>query len=158
MNKSDVTQISIKPLSVNEPSEKELGEVALVLLPFLLPQKRSKANQEEFVQFVSEDKDINVHAASLKSIFPVIVVKGGFEGILSSSIVADKQVLFEVEGGMLEATMLLFATYYVFMFEYPSTLNNFSTYLHKRIFNIPDSRKLPTSVICFVNELESKDD
>ncbi len=31
----------------------ELAEVALTLLPFLLPQKRSKANQEEFVRFVS---------------------------------------------------------------------------------------------------------
>ena len=31
----------------------ELAEVALVLLPFLLSQKRSKANQEDFVRFVS---------------------------------------------------------------------------------------------------------
>ena len=94
------------------------------------------------------------YASSLLSPFPVIVAKGGLEGMLSSSIVAEKQVLFEVDGGMLEATMHSFATYYVFMFEYPPSLNNFFTYLQKCIFNIPDSRKLPTSIITFVNELE----
>ena len=31
----------------------ELAEVALALLPFLLPQKRNKSNQEEFVRFIS---------------------------------------------------------------------------------------------------------
>ena len=31
----------------------ELAEIALVLLPFLLPQKRNKSNQDEFVRFIS---------------------------------------------------------------------------------------------------------
>ena len=84
----------------------------------------------------------------------MIVVKGELEGMLSSSIVADQQVLFEVDGGMMEATMALFATYYVFMYEYPTSLNNFFTYLQKCIFQIPDARKLPTCVITFVNALD----
>ena len=71
--------------------------------------------------------------------------------MLISSIVADRQVpLFQVDGGMMNATMAWFATYYVFMFEYPASLNNFFTYLQK-YFRIPDARKLPTSVIMFVN-------
>jgi hypothetical protein len=85
---------------------------------------------------------------------PDIVVKGGLEGMLSSSIVADRQVLFEVDGGMMDATMALFATYYEFMYEYPASLNNLFTYLQKCIFQIPDARKLPTSVITFVNALD----
>ena len=67
----------------------------------------------------------------------MIVVKGGLEGMLSSSIVANRQVLFEVDGGMMDATMALFATYYVFMYEYPASLNNLFTYLQKCIFQIP---------------------
>ena len=84
----------------------------------------------------------------------MIVVKGGLEGMLSSSIVADRQVLFEMDGGMMDATVALFATYYVFMYEYPASLNNLFTYLQKCIFQIPDGRKLPTSVITFVNALD----
>ena len=53
----------------------------------------------------------------------------------------------------MNATMAWFATYYVFMFEYPASLNNFFTYLQK-YFRIPDARKLPTSVIMFVNALD----
>ena len=97
---------------------------------------------------------MDIYASSLQSPFPVVVSKERLEGMLSSSIVAEKQVLFEVDGGMLEATMHLFAKYYVFMFEYPPSLNNFFTYLLKSIFNITDSKKLLTSVITFVNELE----
>ena len=87
---------------------------------------------------------MDAFALTLKSPFPVIVVKGGLEGMLTSSVVADRQVLFEVEGGMVDATMALFATYYVFMYEYPASLNNVFTYLQKCIFQIPDGRKLPS--------------
>ena len=98
---------------------------------------------------------MDAFALTLKSPFPVIVVKGGLEGMLTSSVVAGRQVLFEVEGGMVDATMALFATYYVLMYEYPASLNNVFTYLQKCIFQIPDGRKLPTSVITFVNSLDS---
>jgi hypothetical protein len=52
-------------------------------------------------------------------------VKGNLKGMLISSIVADRQVLFQVDGGMMNATMALFATYYAFMFEYRAYLNIF---------------------------------
>ena len=96
---------------------------------------------------------MDAFALTIKSPFPVIVVKGDLEGMLTSSIVADGQVLFDVEGGMMDATLALFATYYVFMYEYPASLNNVFTYLQKCIFQIPDGRKLPTSVITFVNSM-----
>ena len=98
---------------------------------------------------------MDTFVSTLKSLFPDIVVKGGLEGILTLSIVADQQVLFEVEGGMVDATMALFSTYYVFMYEYPASLNNVFTYLQKCFFQIPNGQKLPTSVITFVNSLDS---
>ncbi len=58
-------------------------------------------------------------APTIQSPFPVIVVKG----MLISSIVADRQVLFQVDRRM-------------------------------AYFQIPDARKLPTSVITFVNALD----
>lgn len=93
-------------------------------------------------------------ARALKSPSPVIVVNGKFEAMMSSSIVADGEVLFEVDGGMMNATMALFATYYVFMYEYPVSLNNLFIYLQKCIFQIQDARKLPTAVITFVNTID----
>ena len=93
---------------------------------------------------------MDAFALTLESPFPAIVVKG----MPSSSIVADRQVLFEVEGEMMNPVMALFATHYVFMYEHPASLNNVFTYLHKCIFQIPDGCKLPASVITFVNSLD----
>ena len=70
-------------------------------------------------------------------------------------IAAERTVLFEVESrGMVEAMLALLATYYVFMFEYPQTLNNFYLYLQKWVLNIQDGKKLPAAVINFVNDLD----
>ena len=98
---------------------------------------------------------MDAFVSTLKSPFPVIVVEGGSEGMLTLSVVADQQVLFEVESRMVDATMVLFSMYYVFMHKYPASLNNVSTYLQKCIFQIPNGQKLPTSVITFVNSLDS---
>ena len=68
-----------------------------------------------------------------------------------SRVVADRQVLFEVEGGMVDTTVVLFAMYYVLMYEYPASLNNVFAYLQTCIFQILGGQKLPTSVITFVN-------
>ena len=96
---------------------------------------------------------MNAFALTLKSPFPINVVKGDLEGMLTLSNVADGQVLFDVESGMMDATLALFAPYYVFRYEYPATLNNVFTYLQRCIFQIADGRKLSTSVIAFVNSL-----
>ena len=85
--------------------------------------------------------------------FPVIVACGPLNAILGIYIVADHQMLFQVNGGIVEAVVALFACYYVFMIQYPVSLNNLFLYLQKCLFNIPDSQKLPTSVITFVNSL-----
>ena len=64
---------------------------------------------------------------------------------------ADFQVLFKVEGGMVDTTVVLFAMYYVLMYKYPASLNNVFAYLQTCILQILDGQKLPMSVITFVN-------
>ena len=74
----------------------------------------------------------------------------------SIHLVAEKQVICSVEdGSLLEAALCRLAVYYVFMFNYPMGLNNFYLYLQKCILDIQDGRKLPSSVLAFVNELQS---
>ena len=57
--------------------------------------------------------------------------------------------LFTVDGGIVEAVVSLFA----FMFEYPKAFKNLFVYMQKYLFNIPDSGRLPSSVITFINKL-----
>ena len=65
--------------------------------------------------------------------------------------VTDYQVLFTVNGGIVEAVVSLFARYYVFMIEYPKPLKNLFIYMQKCLFSISDSGKIPTSVMAFIN-------
>ena len=85
--------------------------------------------------------------------FPVILACGSLDAISRLYVVADYQVLFQINGGIVEAVVSLFACYYVFMIEYPKSLKNLFIYLQKCLFNISDTIKLPTSVITFVNKI-----
>ena len=58
-------------------------------------------------------------------------------------------------GNLLEATLGLLASNYVFMYNYLPSLNIFFLYLQKSILKISDGKKLPSSVITFVNEIDS---
>ena len=73
-------------------------------------------------------------------------------------LAADKQVICDFQASLVDATVALLATYYVFMFNYPPGLKNFFLYLQKCILHIQDGKKLPSSVISLVNsfhELQS---
>ena len=54
---------------------------------------------------------------------------------------------------MVEAALAFLATYYVFMFNYPPGLTNFYFFLQKCILHIQDGKKLPSSLISFVNSI-----
>lgn len=88
--------------------------------------------------------------------FPAIVVKGELKGLqdfTQVAIIAEKQVLCKVNGGLVDAAIGLMAAYYVFMFKYAGTLNHFCLFLQKCVLQIQDGKKLPASVITFVNKL-----
>ena len=63
-----------------------------------------------------------VKSDEYSSPFPVIFVLGTLDVISQIYIFADFQVLFTVDGGIVDAVVSLFASYYVFMFEYPRIL------------------------------------
>ena len=68
-------------------------------------------------------------------------------------IAADKQIICSFEVSLVEATLALLATYYVFMCNYPPGLANFYSYIQKCILHISDGKKLPSSLMSFVNSL-----
>lgn len=104
---------------------------------------------------MQESAKVEEALSQMSSPFPKILVTGTIESPDDISIVADRQMLFYIRGGIVEACLGLLATYYVFMFEYPNSLNIFFIYMQKCILNIQDARKLPASIIHFVNNLNT---
>ena len=83
---------------------------------------------------------VNVHAceevidkSNSTSPFPVIVIQGSLQAPEESWIVANYQVLFKFSGAIVECTVVLLATYYVFMYRYPASLN-IVFYIYKNVF------------------------
>ena len=84
--------------------------------------------------------------------FPGIIVKGALKDF-KVAIIAEKQVLCEFTGGLVDATIGYMAAHYVFMFKYACSLNNFCLFLQKCVFQIQDCKRLPSTVISFVNKI-----
>ena len=88
--------------------------------------------------------------------FPFIILKGRLDSHDQElHLAADKQLLCSFTGSLVEATLGLLSSYYVFMYNYPAGLKNIFLYLQKCIMQIHDGKRLPTSVITFVNEIDS---
>lgn len=88
--------------------------------------------------------------------FPFIILKGHLDSHDQElHLAADKQLLCSFTGSLVEAILGLISCYYVFMFNNPAGLKNIFLHLQKCILQIHDGRKLPASVITFVNEIDS---
>lgn len=85
--------------------------------------------------------------------FPFLIFTGTLDLLGKIYIAADQQILCYFEASMVEAALALLATYYVFMFNYPPGLTNFYLFLKKCILHIQDGKKLPSSLISFVNSI-----
>ena len=64
--------------------------------------------------------------------FPGIIVKGALQDC-KVAIIAEKQVLCEFSGGLVDATIGYMAAHYVFMFKYACSLSNFCLFC-KNVF------------------------
>ena len=62
-------------------------------------------------------------------------------------LAANKHIICDFEGSLVESALALLATYYVLMYNYPPGLIHFFIFLHKCILHIQDGKKLPSSVI-----------
>lgn len=140
----------------SEPTIEEQAEVAMAVLPYLLLPKSGLISTDDFVHFVFEDEDIDEIVKISNKPFPRIVFKGQLSSPDAIYIIADQQVLCSsTNTTLLEATVCLMACYYVFLYDYPSGLNNFYLYLQKCILQLQDGKKLPSTVINFVNDIDA---
>ena len=86
-----------------------------------------------------------------KRLSPFLICKGSLESHDRIYLAADKHIICDFEGSLVESALALLAGYYVFMFNYPARLTNFFLFLQKCILHIQDGKKLPASVISLVN-------
>ncbi|KAJ7387212.1 hypothetical protein OS493_004182 [Desmophyllum pertusum] len=135
----------------------EIAEVAMALLPFLLKSsaKDGLTQLQAFVHFLPEkSKTPKQVALEREQPFPFIIVEGTLDAPEELHLAADKQLICSFRGNLVTATLGLLASYYVFMYNYPVALNSMFLYFQKCILQIHDGRKLPSSVITFVNDID----
>ena len=85
--------------------------------------------------------------------YALIICQGGLDSPVNKVHLAIGRIILCIsETTLVEGTLALLAMFYVFMYEYPPGLVHF-LHLQKCILQVQDGRKLPSSIIHFVNSL-----
>ena len=79
--------------------------------------------------------------------FPLIIMEGTLDVSEELLLKAETEVLCTFKGNLIEATLGLLASYYVFTY--------FVLYVAKCILKINKGKKLPSSGMIFVNKIDS---
>ena len=103
--------------------------------------------------FLQEETNPGSIAESKDNSFPFVIFMGALASQGKIYIAADKQIICSFEVSLVEAALALVATYCVFMYNYPPGLAKFYSYIQKCILHISDGKKLPPSLMSFVNSL-----
>jgi hypothetical protein len=98
-------------------------------------------------------KVLKTMAANIDDASPTVLLNPRLPSHLVG-VIAESMVLFTLQRRLVDATVGFMASIYVFMFKYPTKLNNFCLFLQKCVFNISDGRRLPASVITLVNYID----
>ena len=106
-----------------------------------------------FSFFLQEETNPGSIAESKDNSFPFLIFMGALASQGKIYIAADKQIICSFEVSLVEAALALLATYCVFMYNYPPGLAKFYSYIQKCILHISDGKKLPASLMSFVNSL-----
>ena len=101
--------------------------------------------------FLQEETNPGSIAESKDNAFPFLIFMGTLASPGKIYIAADKQIICSFDVSLVALALL--ATYYVFMYNYPPGLANFYSYIQKCILHISDGKKLPSSLMSFVNSL-----
>ena len=104
---------------------------------------------------MQEDANFHQAAAKMKTMHPKILVKGKIQDINEKAVVAEKMVICTIQGLFVDTVLVYMAVNYVFMFEYPIGFSHFCLFLQKCVLQIHDGKKLPASVLDFINKLDS---
>ena len=103
--------------------------------------------------FLQEETNPGSIAESKDNSFPFFIFMGALASQGKIYIAADKQIICSFEVSLVEAALALLATYCVLMYNYPPGLAKFYSYIQKCILHISDGKKLPASLMSFVNSL-----
>lgn len=106
-----------------------------------------------FFFFLQEETNPGSIAESKDNSLPFLIFMGALAAQGKIYIAADKQIICSFEVSLVEAALALLATYCVFMYNYPPGLAKFYSYIQKCILHISDGKKLPASLMSFVNSL-----
>ena len=106
-----------------------------------------------FFFVLQEETNPGSIAESKDNSFPFLIFMGALASQGKIYIAADKQIICSFEVSLVEAALALLATYCVFMYNYPPGLAKFYSYIQKCILHISDGKKLPASLMSFVNSL-----
>ena len=106
-----------------------------------------------FFFFLQEETNPGSIGESKDNSFPFVIFMGALASPGKIYIAADKQIICSFEVSLVEAALALLATYCVFMYNYPPGLAKFYSYIQKCILHISDGKKLPASLMSFVNSL-----
>ena len=101
------------------------------IINFFLPQQKLTSNE------------VRELAMSGEHPFPFLIMEGSFETSSNQfHLTAEKQIIGSFTSSLVEATLGLLGSYYVFMFEYPACTSNLYLYLQKCVLQITDGRNL----------------
>ena len=106
-----------------------------------------------FFFVLQEETNPGSIAESKDNSFPFLIFMGALAAQGKIYIAADKQIICIFEVSLVEAALALLASYCVFMYNYPPGLAKFYSYIQKCILHISDGKKLPSSLMSFVNSL-----
>ena len=79
--------------------------------------------------------------------FPFLIFTGSLESHDTIYLAAEKHIIYDFEASLVESALVLLATYYVFMYNYPPELAIFFLFAKMHFAY----SKLPSSVISLVN-------
>ncbi|XP_068682915.1 uncharacterized protein [Montipora foliosa] len=121
----------------------EKAEVAMAVLPLLLQGKSGMCKHTDFVEFISGEASPRRMAERREMTFPFLICTGSLESHDRIYVAADKHIICDFEGSLVESALALLATYYVFMYNYPPGLKIFFLFLQKCILHIQDANCNP---------------
>ena len=104
---------------------------------------------------MQEGSNFEKVANGMNEVHPKILIKEKIQDIGEKAVVAEKTVICKVEGVLLDAVVNYMAVNYTFILEYPLGFNHFCLFVQKCVLHILDGKKLPSSVLDFINELNT---
>ncbi|XP_068740572.1 uncharacterized protein [Montipora capricornis] len=124
----------------------EKAEVAMAVLPLLLQGKSGMCKHTDFVEFISGEASPRRTAEGRERTFPFLICNGSLESHDRIYLAADKRIICDFEGSLVESALASLATFLCFYLQLSSCTNNFFSISAKMHFAY--SRWEKTAILC----------